>query len=74
MNLDYNIFLIRKKSLFIGIYIAILQQLSSVSYVTIFGIYPDRCGNTVIRYNNARFEIVWTALMCISTLLLVITN
>jgi hypothetical protein len=43
MNLDYNIESIRKKALFIGIYVGILQQLSGVTYITTFGIYPDRC-------------------------------
>ena len=74
LNLDYNIVSIKKKALAIGIYVAILQQLSGAGYVTMFGIYPDRCDETSEKYNDVEFEIFWTFLGCISTLMLVVTN
>ena len=55
MNLDYNIVSIQKKALAIGIYVAVLQQLSGVSYVMMFGVYPDRCEKSSIKYNDTGF-------------------
>lgn len=34
---------VMKKSLVIGIYIAILQQLSGISYIIMYGVHPNRC-------------------------------
>ena len=72
MNMDYNILLILKKSLAIGVYVAVLQQLSGVTYVMAFGLYPDRCQE--LNNNGEGFEVFWTLLQCFSTFLLVITN
>ena len=74
MNLDYNIVSIKRKALAIGIYVAVLQQISGVSYINMFGVYPDRCEETSVKYNDVGFEVFWTFLECISTFTLVITN
>lgn len=43
MTDDFNLESIMKKALAIGIYIAILQQLSGITYVIMYGGSPDRC-------------------------------
>ena len=37
---------VTKKSLVIGTYVAVLQQLSGITYIIMYGVHPDRCDYT----------------------------
>lgn len=67
---------VMKKSLIIGIYVVILQQLSGISYIIMYGVHPDRCDYVASTSSGGIiiFQVGGTILECLATLSLILLN
>ena len=66
--------IISKKALSIGIYVAILQQISGISYIILYGSAPNRCSTEVAKPLSGYFEVGWSIFESLTTLSLVLFN
>jgi hypothetical protein len=66
---------VMKKSLIIGIYVVVLQQLSGISYIIMYGVHPDRCDYVAATSTGIIvFQVGGTILECLATLSLILLN